>query len=206
MEATKIFSVAFIGLLAAISPGPDFVIVARNCISGTFRSGFLTSLGVACALLVHVSYCLLGIAVIIMESVWLFNFLKYFGSAYLLYLGISILKEVSFSSDTVKVSTDAITTDYQSFSSGFLCNLLNPKATLFVLSLFSQFIDPTMGIYQKAILGSIFPLVVFVWFVTLSYFLTHPFLRVHFARFQHIITKIMGFVLCLLSIYVAFIS
>jgi threonine/homoserine/homoserine lactone efflux protein len=48
MDTPKITSLAIISLLAAISPGPDFAMVMKNCLSsGTFRAGFLTALGVA---------------------------------------------------------------------------------------------------------------------------------------------------------------
>ena len=59
MEITKITTIAIISLLAAMSPGPDFAIVTKNCLSmRTFRAGFLTALGVASAVLIHVTYCL----------------------------------------------------------------------------------------------------------------------------------------------------
>ncbi len=75
MEITKIASVAFISLLGAISPGPDFAIVTKNCLSaGTFRAGYLTALGVASAVLIHVSYCLFGLAIVIQESLLFFIF------------------------------------------------------------------------------------------------------------------------------------
>ncbi len=202
MDIANVASIAFISLLAAISPGPDFAIVTKNCLSGTFRSGVLTALGVAAALLVHVTYCLFGIAIVIQQSPFLFHILKYLGAAYLFYLGILLLKE--------KMSPEGLPQDVKRkkspFLSGFLCNLLNPKATLFVLSLFTQFIDPSMHVFVKALMGSIFAVIVFVWFVLLSYLITHRLLQKHFARFQLIITKLMGVVLCCLAAYVAIFS
>lgn len=205
MDLTKITSIALISLLAAISPGPDFAIVTRNCLAiGTFRGGYLTALGVAAALLVHVSYCLLGIAVIIQESPLVFQLLKYLGAGYLVYLGIMLLRE--------KMSAEGILENEKPvkagnpFVSGFLCNLLNPKATLFVLSLFTQFIDPKMNFFGKAMLASIFAAIVLVWFVLLSYLITHRLLQQQFARFQFLITKAMGAILCALAVYVAFFS
>ncbi len=195
-----------ISLLAAISPGPDFAIVVKNCLSGKFKAGFLTSLGVSTALLVHVSYCLLGIGIVIAENPLIFNILKYGGAAYLIYLGIVMLKEKKKTSPEGDIE-EAKTPSKRGkgpFTSGFLCNLLNPKATLFVLSLFTQFFQPGMGIHEKIILGSLLPIVAFAWFVLLSYLITHRFLQKHFAKFQFIITKTMGVVLCSLGIYIAF--
>ena len=207
MEITKIATVAFISLLAAISPGPDFAIVTKNCLSvGTFRAGFLTALGVASAILVHVTYCLFGLAIVIQESPTLFHILKYLGAAYLFYLSVILLKERISPEGSPKIADLKLREKHNPFLSGFLCNLLNPKCTLFVLSLFTQFIDPNMNFLWKALMGSIFAFIVFLWFVLLSYLITHRLLQKHFSRFQIIITKTMGIILCILSIYVAFFS
>ncbi len=206
MDIAKVTTIVFISLLAAISPGPDFAIVTRNCISGTFRSGCLTALGVSCALLVHMTYCLFGIAIVIQESPVLFHLLKYLGAGYLFYLGILILKEKISPEGSPTTAQATIKKKHKPFLSGFLCNLLNPKATLFILSLFTQFIDPTMSFFAKAFLGSIFAFVVFIWFVLLSYLITHRLLQKHFAKFQLVITKAMGIILCFLALCVAFFS
>ncbi len=206
MELTSIASIAFISLLGAMSPGPDFAIVTRNCIRGTFRTGALTALGVAAALLVHVTYCLFGIALLIQGSPLLFHILKYLGAAYLFYLGTALLREKTSPEGPAELARQEIKWRHSPFVSGFFCNLLNPKATLFVLSLFTQFIDPAMSFLGKALLGSIIAVVGLLWFVLLSYLITHRLLQKHFARFQMVITKTMGVALCCLAIYVAFLS
>lgn len=203
MEITSLSSIALISLLAAMSPGPDFAIVTRNCLKGTFRTGFLTALGVGCALLVHVAYCLFGIAFLIQESPFLFHILKYLGAAYLFYLGIILLKEKISPEGAPELAKMEIKKKHRPFVAGLLCNLLNPKATLFVLSLFTQFIDPSLNFWEKAVMGSLIAIVAFVWFVLLSFLITHRLLQRHFARFQLIITKAMGVILCILAIYIA---
>ncbi len=197
-------TIGLISLLGAISPGPDFAIVTKNCLTGTFRTGILTALGVSSALLVHVTYCLFGIALLIAETPALFLGLKYLGAAYLFYLGIRMLIEKRTSPEGPPPTTSSSRQKkHRPFVSGFLCNLLNPKATLFVLSLFTQFIDPNAGLLEKFELGSIIAIVGFLWFVLLSYLITHRMLQKHFARFQFLITKTMGVALCILALSVA---
>lgn len=205
MELTRIATIAFISLLAAMSPGPDFAMVTKNSLSGSFRSGALTALGVGCALMVHISYCLFGVAIIIYESPLLFLIIKYLGAAYLLYLGILLLKEKRTSPEG-SPKEGRVKGRHHPFVSGFLCNLLNPKATLFVLSLFTQFIHPDMTLPAKISLGSVIAIVTLVWFLLLSYLITHRFLQKHFAKFQWIITKTMGGILCLLAVSLIFFS
>ena len=72
-------------------PGPDFVIVTKNTLLHSRHSGFYASLGIGCAILVHVTYCALGIAFIISKSVLWFDIIKYTGACYLIYLGICTL-------------------------------------------------------------------------------------------------------------------
>jgi RhtB (resistance to homoserine/threonine) family protein len=195
-----------IALLGAISPGPDFAIVTRNCLSGKFRVGVLTSLGIASALVIHLSYCILGIALLISQSSFLYYTLKYAGAAYLLYLGILMLKDKTSPEGSEENLKPFLKSKkrYPPFVSGFLCNLLNPKATLFILSIFTQYISPDTSLGVKVALGSLFPIISFLWFTALSYMLTHHLLQKHFQGFQVIITKIMGVFLCLLAICVAF--
>src|SRR5690606_17310996 len=79
--------VALVHLLAVISPGPDFAVVIRNSVSAGHRAGLYTAVGVGCAIFLHVTYSLLGIGLIVSQSVWLFNLLKLVAGAYLLYIG-----------------------------------------------------------------------------------------------------------------------
>jgi len=84
MEAySNLLAVAVISLFAAISPGPDFFIVLRNSLSYSRKAGFLTALGVSLALIVHLTYTLVGLGVLIAESPVLYSLLKYTGVAYL---------------------------------------------------------------------------------------------------------------------------
>jgi RhtB (resistance to homoserine/threonine) family protein len=206
MEISKVLSIAFISLMGAMSPGPDFAIVVKNCLRGKFRDGFWTTVGVSSAILIHVTYCLLGVAWIIYESPFLFHLIKYAGAAYLFYLGVMMLREKISDENVADIAKTAPTKKQNPFLIGFLTNLLNPKATLFILSLFTQFIDPQMNFWEKAFLGSEIAMVGFLWFTLLSYLITHRYLQKHFARFHRIITKTMGVVLCLLALYVAIFS
>jgi RhtB (resistance to homoserine/threonine) family protein len=204
MDITSVLTIALVSLLGAMSPGPDFAIITKNCLSGSFRSGVVTALGVISALSIHVTYCVFGIALVIMETPLLFLGLKYLGAAYLFYLGIKMLLEKNSSPEGAANEIPAQSKKKQRpFVSGFLCNLLNPKCMLFILSLFTQFIDQDASFLQKLSLGSVMVVVSLIWFVSLSYLITHRFLQKHFARFKYIITKTMGAALCLLALSVA---
>lgn len=130
---TQFFTIGLLMLFCAMLPGPDFALVTKNSLLHSRRSGLFTSLGIGSAVLVHITYCALGLAIVISNSLLLFNFIKYIGAAYLIYLGITSLlskqpEKLTASNKKIQKST---LSNLLSFRQGFLCNLLNPKATLF---------------------------------------------------------------------------
>src|SRR5579863_5423615 len=83
----EFLTISTIITLAVISPGPDFALVSRNALRYSQKVGIMTSLGTGSGALFHATYCILGFAIIISQSVLLFNVIKYLGAAYLIYLG-----------------------------------------------------------------------------------------------------------------------
>src|SRR5512145_1800515 len=75
-----------------IIPGPDMVLVVRNTFVGGRRAGLQTSVGILSGNLVHITYCMLGIGLIISQSILAFSMLKYAAAAYLIYLGVISLR------------------------------------------------------------------------------------------------------------------
>ncbi|NNM43972.1 MAG: LysE family transporter [Chlamydiae bacterium] len=194
----EIVSLSVISLLGAMSPGPDFAIITRHALTGSRKSAILASLGVCLAIMVHVTYCSLGVAFLLSKTPLLFKSIQVAGACYLGYLGAKLL----FS----KKSHSAVYAPplHKAFLSGFLTNLLNPKATLFVLSVFTQFVNPSTPLFIEFVYGFVIAGVGFAWFASLSYIITHRALRNHFVKFQTILMKVMGFVLLALGISVLF--
>ena len=92
MYWTEFLTVALIHLLAVASPGPDFAVVVRESVTHGRRAGIFTAFGVGTAIFVHVGYSLLGIGIIVSQSIVLFNALKWLAAAYLLYIGFKALR------------------------------------------------------------------------------------------------------------------
>lgn len=183
---------AVVNLLGAMSPGPDFAIVTRYGLSGSRRSAFLATMGIGTALLIHVLYCLLGIAIFLQNSPRLFLAIQFGGAAYLGYLGIKLIAaKAEGMAETGKKG--------KPFVDGFLTNLLNPKATLFLLSIFMQFVKPGMSTGMKLAYGVTIPVIAMGWFGFLSYFLTHPRLIPHLQKYQTIFIRSMGALLIALA-------
>ncbi len=205
MYIDDFIALGIIGLLGAISPGPDFVVVTQSSLTYGKKAGVYTSLGIAIGCLVHITYCILGIGVIVSESILVFNILKYLGAAYLIYLGIkAIISSPSQNSleDPCAVSLQTISA-WAAFKKGLLVNLLNPKVTLFILSVFTQVIDPHTPWLIQASFGLEFGFIAFAWFSLLSFILNNPLLKKKLQSVQRYIEKVLGGFLILLGIKVA---
>lgn len=191
--------------LPLISPGPDFVVAVRNSIIYSRKAGLWTALGFALGVVIHVTYTLFGIATLIAQSVLLFNILKYAGAVYLLYIGYKSLRSVgfdkSFSKDREKQKMDI--SALQAIRSGFLTNLLNPKATLFFLAVFSQFITPETTLTVQLLYGATCVIMTAIWFSIVAIILTNRKVKATFMQFTKWIDRLCGVVLITLGIKLA---
>ncbi|WP_027186328.1 LysE family translocator [Desulfovibrio inopinatus] len=135
------------GLLLSITPGQDVLyIVGRGASQGS-KAGMVAALGVGTGCLVHITAATLGLSALIATSATVFTVIKIIGAAYLLYMGVSILRSakpaaVDAYACTITSSTPS-TNLVTIWRQGFLCNALNPKVALFFLAFLPQFIDPT---------------------------------------------------------------
>ncbi|SQI36749.1 Threonine efflux protein [Serratia plymuthica] len=102
---TELLAVVTITLLAVISPGPDFAMVSRNSLLLSRRAGVLTACGIGAGVVIHVSYTLVGVGVLIQQSLWLFTLLKAIGAAYLIYLGVGMLRHAGAAAAALPTKT-----------------------------------------------------------------------------------------------------
>lgn len=200
---SSLMTVAMVSALAAVSPGPDFFIVVKNSLSYSRRIGMLTALGVSLALLIHLSYTLVGIGILTAESSTLYKVLKYAGAGYLFYLGskgvvASFKKQAPLHFMSVRESTEL--PPLSALKQGFLTNLLNPKCALFFISLFSQFIFTDTPVSQKLSYAGLNWSITLGWFLLLSYLVTGKYLTSKIAHFRNLFDRVMGMILIALSL------
>lgn len=197
-------TVALVHLLGVMSPGPDFLIVTRSALAYSRKTGVWTALGVALGILVHVAYCLLGIGLVISQSIVLFSLIKYLGAAYLLYIGWHALTDKP--SAKLEESLHHATKDISTFKAvriGFLTNALNPKASLFFLAVFTQVIDQSTPIGVQLFYGIYMCVATFAWFGFIASVLSISAIKKRFARMQSVAERIMGGLLIALGLKVA---
>ena len=199
----QFFTVATIHLFAVMSPGPDFTIILKQSLSHGRKISIITSLGIGTGILIHVLFCMFGLGVVISESKFLFNFIKILGAIYLFYIGAkSLIQKIRFK--TYENSLINQSSALKSFRLGFLTNVLNPKATLFFLSLYATIIADQTTIATQAMYGLWMSAVTGLWFCLLSIMLTNKSIIQKIQKFTAIIQRGTGIVLIVFAIKLLF--
>lgn len=202
MLETSLF-VAGIATLGMLSPGPDFFLVIKNAARYPRLAAMMTAFGVICGVATHMSYCVAGLAVVITTTPWLFNMLKYAGAVYLIWVGIQALLSRGGSKVNVSSLPQQQVSLKSAFVQGYLCNLLNPKATLFFLAVFTQVLQINSGLGEKLwYAGVIFGLSA-VWWPVLVFLIQSGPVRRGLEKTQKVVDKLLGGMLIALGIKVA---
>src|SRR5437899_3294442 len=128
-------------ILLAI-PGPAITYIVSRSIGQGRAAGLVSAGGIATGTLFHVAAATLGLSALLASSALAFQIVKYLGAAYLIYLGIRVLR----GGDSQLL--EAAQSDRRLapiFAQGVLVNLLNPKTALFFLAFLPQFVDTSRG-------------------------------------------------------------
>jgi threonine/homoserine/homoserine lactone efflux protein len=208
----QFLTVCGLHLLAVASPGPDFAIVVKQSINHGRKIALWTTLGIGSAICVHATYTLLGFGLLVKTSWLVFTIMKGIAAAYLAYLGLHALsprkKKTQANEAGVQPSEqredDALreaasgrgeVTARHAFALGFTTNALNPKATLFFVTVISVVVDPAT---PRLILIGYFAwmgLIVTLWFALVATFFTRARVRNTFLRLGPWFDRAIGVVL-----------
>lgn len=198
-------TIASVHLLAVASPGPDFAVVLKHSISYGRRAAIITSIGVGLGILVHVAYSLLGIGILLKTTPWLFQMVSYLAAAYLFYLGWGAIRsQAPDKANNSQSASPVYLSDKKAFAVGFLTNGLNPKATLFFLSVFAVVVSADTPNQVKLVYGLYLAFATGVWFCLLSFFLSSQRVRLFIGEKGYWFDRVMGAVLILLAVKLIF--
>lgn len=164
-------------VLLVILPGPDFAIVTKISLFDGKRPAQAAAVGITLGMCIHTTLAMLGLSAIVASSAVLFSAIKYVGVLYLFYVGITELKKslnakkIPSQQETEEIPLQAGNnpkiTRY--FYAGFLTNVLNPKAILYFMVLYPQFINPKEPLPTQFLeMGSIGALTSLIWFILVA--------------------------------------
>ena len=192
----EIIAIVIITLLAVISPGADFALVSRNSYLYGRKQGIYTAYGIACAVWIHISYSILGLSFLKHYIPNLLHIIQYIGALYLMYIGYKTFTQQQISDH----ATHTLLHPRQAFIQGFLGNSLNPKTTLFVMSIFAQLLRGNHGLTHLIGYGMFISASHLLWFLLISLFCSTPVIRNKILRKQVSINRVIGTVLATLGL------
>jgi threonine/homoserine/homoserine lactone efflux protein len=157
--AWLLFIVASLAII--VTPGQDMILVMSRSIAQGSAAGVATAAGVSCGLVGHTILATLGLGAILRTSEWVFVALKFVGAAYLVYLGVQLLRTKSHQ---LAVAAGAPRSPGRLFADGALSNLSNPKIAVFYFAFLPQFVlpgaaRPTLTVF---VLGLVFAALTFL--------------------------------------------
>lgn len=210
----EFLTIAFVHFVVVITPGADFAMIVKQSIVFGRKTSVFTSIGIGLGMLLHCTYTLVGFGLVISQSVLFYNTVKFLGAGYLCYLGFRAILSKNKSPQAEvgaaelksgKLNETRIDTQSaaKAVLAGFLVNALNPKATLFFLSIFSAIVNTsTPIIYQIGYCAWIF-IVQIAWFSFVSIVFSQGAVQTFFSRFGHWVERVMGGVFLALCVRLA---
>jgi len=145
---------------------------------------------------------LLGVGALMHTTPWLLTVAKVIGGAYIFYLGISLIRSKPKTTLEGEKSADEPLVEqslFKAFSTGFLTNATNPKATLFFLAIFTTIISASTPLEIQALYGVWMCFVNALWFVIVALFFSSSRVRTLFMRMGHWFERSMGVILILFA-------
>lgn len=164
MTVDTVLGFAALCLVLIAIPGPAVVLVLKSAVLRGRASAVLTALGVLAADLIWATASMLGLTALLVSSQVAFDAIRIIGAAYLIYLGIRLIRTRSF--DLASAESDAGqvagVTPRRAFAEGFISDLSNPKTVLIYASIIPQFLTASSTGSDAFVLGVVFALLGFM--------------------------------------------
>jgi RhtB (resistance to homoserine/threonine) family protein len=206
VNVTQALGLAGVILLAAMSPGPDFVIVLRNVLSGGRRAGIACGAGIASGVLAWAVVTSIGVAGLLAASAVAFTVVKLVGAAYLVLLGIQSLlaaRRGGYEQAKEPETEQARRSAFTAYRQGLLTNLFNPKVAVFFLALWPQFLPQDATVTDTAILTAVAALTSLAWFTVLANVVTALRRFLTASKVRRTIDAVMGTLLVGIGVRIA---
>jgi threonine/homoserine/homoserine lactone efflux protein len=203
---TQALALGGIILLAAISPGPDFVIILRSVLAGGRRAGMACAAGIASGVLAWAVVTSIGVAGLLAASSVAFTVVKLVGAAYLVLIGVQALlaaRRDGYEQSQEPDPEQARRSASAAYRQGLLTNMFNPKVAVFFLALWPQFLPPDATPFDTAVLTAVAVGTSLVWFLVLANVVTALRRFITAAKVRRTIDAVMGTLLVGIGVRIA---
>ena len=191
-----------IHLVALVSPGPDFVVACRNSLLYSRTIGIYTAVGFGLGICVHISYAVFGLSWLIANNELIFTVIQYLGAFYLMLIGIQSLRSFQSQIGQEPATASSRISPFRAVRIGFITNVLNPKATLFFLSLFSTMLNPTVGELTLVVIALLLVMTTILWFSLVALLISHPRFTSSLKRYEKTIHHFFGVLLIAIGVII----
>ncbi|MBT5734059.1 LysE family translocator [bacterium] len=194
MDIKTLIGMSFVCALGAISPGPSLVVVLRNTVSGGRISGAMTGVGHGIGLTVYAFIAVMGLSSILIANEQIFKALQWAGALVLIWLAFNLItNNPSNSTKSYKSS------QRRGFLEGFMISFLNPKILVFMVAVFSQFINPDITNYGRFIMAIVAGTIDTAWYVLVATVLANTSIVGKLRLHAIIIDRVIGLVLLMFA-------
>ena len=184
-------------IVGAMSPGPSMALIIRNSIKYGRVSGLLSSIGHAIGIAIYASISVVGLQLILINNIFVFNTIQFCGSIFLLILGILFLKNSG-----EKLSLEDDQKNLNSFIQGFAISILNPKILIWFTAIFSQFIEASSTSMTKLTMVFMASSIDGIWYIIVTIVVTGFGLKEFLENNTKTIQNISGIVLIFISLII----
>ena len=195
MDFTSLMGMSLVCAMGAMSPGPSLAVVLRNTISGGRTQGVMTGIGHGIGFGIYAFIAVMGLSTLLLANEKIFNLLQWAGAVVLIWLAYNML--------TYNPSGPAKEHEgsgRRGFSEGFMIAFLNPKILVFLVAVFSQFIDPEMTNPGRFIMAIVAGIIDTTWYVLVAAVLAGTSIVDKLRANAVIIDRSIGTVLLMLAI------
>jgi threonine/homoserine/homoserine lactone efflux protein len=201
MELTAWVSLLLICMMGAITPGPSLAVVLKHTISGGRMNGFVASIAHGLGIALYATLTVVGLAIVIQQTPWLFNVIKYVGVAMLLFLSYKALTSKPTANRMMQQKENV--TIKKSIVEGFLIAFFNPKLAIFFVALFGQFVEADASWLQNLIMVATVFSTDTLYYCLIVFVLSQSSVVEKLKNNVHIIDKVTGVALLLIAARVA---
>ena len=163
MDIKSLIGVSFVCAMGAISPGPSLAVVLRNTISGGRTQGIMTGIGHGLGFGIYAFIAVMGLSSLLLANEQIFNLLQWAGALVLIWLAFNMITH-----NPSVPSKEHEGSGHRGFLEGFMIAFLNPKILVFMVAVFSQFINPDITNLGRLIMAMMAGVIDTTWYVLVA--------------------------------------
>ena len=164
MDFKSLLGLSVVCAMGAISPGPSLAVVLRNTISGGRRQGVMTGIGHGLGFFIYAFVAVMSLSSLILGNQNIYKILQLIGSLILIWISYGMIT----SSSSPNLSEKKEMSSRKGFAEGFMIAFLNPKILVFLVAVFSQFIDPDMSNSSRLFMAFVAGVIDTTWYVLVA--------------------------------------